>query len=51
MSDNETRQKLIDSAKKEFFENGFAKAHISNNGNGRPPPLEDNFLYYVFFYV
>ena len=28
MSDNETRQKLIDSAKKEFFENGFAKASL-----------------------
>ena len=28
MSDNETRQKLIDSAKKEFFENGFAKAPL-----------------------
>ena len=28
MSDNETRQKLIDSAKTEFFENGFAKASL-----------------------
>lgn len=28
MSDNETRQRLIDSAKKEFFENGFAKASL-----------------------
>ena len=39
MSDNETRQKLIDSAKKEFFENGFAKASLrkicTNAGAGK----------------